>query len=80
MDAYSEVSVVRARCRLGGSISVDVTGNKDAQYQTDNKMYFALIMMLMPRLMNGLLKSMTFSLAAMMVRGAIARSASYNVQ
>jgi len=33
-------------------------------------------MMLMPRLINGLLKSITFSRAAIMVSGAIARSAS----
>ena len=39
-----------------------------------------LIMMLMPRLMNGLLKSMTRSLSAMIVSGAIARSASCHVQ
>jgi len=35
-----------------------------------------LIMMLMPRLINGLLKSMTRSRADVIVNGAIARSAS----
>ena len=35
-----------------------------------------LIMMLIPRLMNGLLKSMTISRADVMVNAAIARSAS----
>ena len=37
-----------------------------------------LIMMLMPRLMNGLLKSITRSRADVIVNGAIARSASYS--
>jgi len=36
--------------------------------------------MLIPRLMNGLLKSITRSLSAMIVNGAIARSASYKNQ
>ena len=46
--------------------------------ETSRTRRITLIMMLMPRLMNGLLKSITFSLSAMMVSGAIARSTSYN--
>ena len=38
-----------------------------------------LIMMLMPRDINGLVKSMTLSLKAVIVNGAIAISASYQI-
>jgi len=55
--------------------SAETTGNRTRV----DSWTCTLIMMLMPRLMNGLLKSITFSLSAMIVSGAIARSASYNM-